>query len=208
MTAAMKHARSNANNSRQISSIQTYIPPYLRPLVSPYHGDFCYTQHFHHKLITQLMAEGFLPIATEGYLLPKLHIHRCCITLPRGLVIHKSVRKKARRFELTTNQAFEDVIAGCKNQHTHCWLVDPLVEAFRTMHAAGSENRASLTTGTKCPVPLYSIEVWYEGQLVAGELGYSVGSIYTSLTGFSSMDSAGSVQMAARTFILWMDSVP
>jgi len=85
--------------------------------VNPYHGDFCYTPIFHHRLITQLMAEGFLPIATDGLLLPKLHEQRCVVRLPNDLHVGKNTRKKAKKFEVTVNQAFDQVVAGCRQQH-------------------------------------------------------------------------------------------
>lgn len=217
--------RPAAQRRPRCSALQSYIPPYLRNHVIPYHGDFCYTPIFHQKLISQLMAEGFLPIATDGLLLPKLHQHRCVIRLASGdLHVSKSARKKAKRFSLTINQAFEEVVQGCRLQHgRHCWLYDPLVAAFRTMHAAKEEGTLvtvadwSSSQGGQAhqqhlPVRLYSVEVWSEesGELVGGELGYTVGSIYTSLTGFSLQDSAGSVQLAAlgrllckQGFTLW-----
>lgn len=55
------------------------------------------------------------------------------------------------------------------------------------------------------PVKLYSVEVYnaQTGKLAGGELGYAVGTLYTSLTGFSCEDSAGSVQLGALGKLLW-----
>jgi Leu/Phe-tRNA-protein transferase len=190
---------------RKEETIEKFIPHYLRTLVLPYHGDFCFSRVFHYELLSQLCSEGFLPIATDGVLLPKLHAQRCVISLPDDVHVSKSTRKKARRFNLTVNKAFDRVITGCQRQHgNRCWLYPPLVDAFKEINLRGKvdaevfQDNGKSSTGRVCPVRLYSIEIWdLEGELVAGELGYTVGSIYTSLTGFSSQDSAGSVQLCA-----------
>jgi Leu/Phe-tRNA-protein transferase len=178
--------------------IQSYIPAYLRHMVHPYHTDFCQTSCFHPRLIVQLMAEGFLPIATRGVLLPKLHQERCVISLPHNLHTKKSVRKKAKNFSLSINTCLDKVVQGCHEQHSNCWLLPPLVAAFTAILTAGG-NDAVVEGKNTVRVRMYSIEVWNNntGTLAAGELGYTVGSMYTSLTGFSREDSSGSVQLAA-----------
>lgn len=212
-----KHQRQQKeqNERNQSDRIQDYIPAYLRQFVQPYHGDFCFSVIFHHVLVSQLMIEGFLTIAGPGYLLPKLHEHRCVIDLPNAFHISKSTRKKANRFYITINKAFDDVVAGCHEQHeSTCWLYPQLVQAFRCIYDQCQQNTPSFSYVTKiigdnssprpCHLRFYSIEVWNKetGNLAGGELGYTVGSIYTSLTGFSAEDSAGSVQLAALGCLL------
>jgi Leu/Phe-tRNA-protein transferase len=212
--------RKAASLSREQQALQDYVPQYLKPYVYPYHGEFCYTPLFKPQFIAQLMAEGFLPVATRGMLLPKLHLQRSVIQLPHELHVSKSVRKKAKRFSISVNADFERVIQGCHEQHgSHCWLYPPLVQAFREMTAQGKIEATPMNPQTNKPFPdrtwtvrLYTIEVWNveTGALAGGELGYTVGSIYTSLTGFTKEDSAGSVQLVAlgrllieRGFHLW-----
>ncbi|MFH2115553.1 MAG: hypothetical protein ABIJ86_13720, partial [Spirochaetota bacterium] len=51
-------------------------------------------------------------------------------------------------------------------------------------------------------VKFISVELWRDGILVAGELGYAVGSSYASLSGFRSLSGAGTVQLAALAGLL------
>ena len=208
--AAAAQRQRQQEREEQQRSLESYIPPHLRQYVKPYHGDFCYTPIFHPSLIAQLMREGFLPIACRDFLLPKLHLQRCVISLTpppaQGSsmtttpVLHtpKSVRKRAKHFDLTLNTAFDAVVQGCRNQHgPQCWLYPALVHAFQTIH-----NNAKTHAITACDCIPWKCGTRARDNLAAGELGYTVGSIYTSLTGFTAESGAGSVQMAALGALL------
>ena len=100
------------------AATEDHLPMYLSQFVRHYHDDFYISRSFDTQLIVQLMAEGFLPIASKRYLRPKLHIERCVIQLnPRSkLHISRSTRKKSKSFLLSVNECFDEVVAGCHRQ--------------------------------------------------------------------------------------------
>mmetsp|Transcript_6725 Transcript_6725/g.14698 ORF Transcript_6725/g.14698 Transcript_6725/m.14698 type:complete len:419 (+) Transcript_6725:36-1292(+) len=216
--------RSSSSTPRHVRQrqpdIQSLVPRYLKPCLTHYYGDFFATAQTDPVLFAQVMVEGFLPIASKTnydddngmtIVLPKLHRERCVISPISDMHISRSVRKKSKRYVCTINRNFDGVVAGCHRQHGQNWLYPEVVAAFRSMHSRGTrgmetmlfEDDSPVPVGV-CPVRLYSIEICNEssGQLVAGELGYTVGSIYTSLTGFTAEDGAGSVQLAVLGTLL------
>lgn len=108
---------------------------------------------------------------------PKLHTKRCIIAdISTGLHVSKSTRKKARSLGLsmTADGGWDACIDMITRNHKRCWLYPQLHTAYKHMW----KHRDKYTT------QLHSFEVWdKEGRLVACELGFIVGTIYTSLTG-------------------------
>ena len=65
-------------------------------------------------------------------------------------------------------------------------------------------DNANHYPGNENSVKLHSFELWKDDILVAGEIGFTVGDCYLSLTGFSdrSYSSAGTIQMVTMALYL------
>lgn len=184
-------------------------------------GDFCWSLDFSESFLRRLLFHGFLPICTRippaplFVLLPKLHRRRCVLRRLSGLHVDRGAKKRSRRYHLTVNASYPEVVLGCIEQHGESWLWPPMREALAALwhsgcsddqmdvsHSAGAAREID-SSSKPLPVRLKSIELWTEDRkLVAGELGYTCGSMYTSLTGFYNEPGTGSVQMLALAGLL------
>ena len=110
--------------------------------------DFCWSLNFTPLFLAHLVFEGFLPICSdlsgdEGLyvLLPKWHRTRCCMKFGE-LHVSKTARKRAKKYRLTADKCFDEVIDRCVAQHGENWLYPPMRAAFRALHHWGRARDA------------------------------------------------------------------
>lgn len=122
--------------------------------------------------------------------------------------VSRQVRRHAKDYTMTVDTAFDDVLLGCIRMHGEAWLHRGYRWLLRTLVKDGYTGTRQLRFG------VHSFELWdSKGQLVAGDLGYTIGGIYSSMTGFRAQHTkhAGEVQMVLTTALLhkigfcWID---
>lgn len=93
------------------------------------------------------------------------------------------------RFEITVDRAFADVVHHCATVHGradrgHPWLVPEVQAIYRQLREQGHAH---------------SVEVWRDGTLVGGELGVSIGGLYSGDSVFFLEGNAGKVALGWLT---------
>src|SRR5215216_3459728 len=109
---------------------------------------------------------------------------------PRGVVPlaefrpSRSLRRSARRFTVSHDTAFADVVAGCADpRRPGGWITPAMRAAYERLHALGWAH---------------SIEVWdADGALAGGLYGVEIGGLFAAESKFHRRTDASKVALAA-----------
>lgn len=100
-----------------------------------------------------------------------------------GLRVSRSLRASCRRYAVTVDAAFADVIAGCAEQRrAHGWITPAFSAAYADMHARGLAH---------------SVEVWRDDDLVGGLYGVEIGGLFAGESMFHRARDASKVALVA-----------
>jgi leucyl/phenylalanyl-tRNA---protein transferase len=101
-----------------------------------------------------------------------------------GLVVSRSLRRSCRRYDITVNQQFGEVVARCADPgRPHGWITRDIAKAYRRLHELGWTH---------------SVEAYDSaGDLVGGLYGVRIGGFFAGESMFSTADDASKVALVA-----------
>jgi len=100
---------------------------------------------------------------------------------PARLRVTRSLRRSVRRYEVSVNQAFDQVLAGCADPSRPMgWIDQRIARAYRRLHEMGW---------------VHSIEVWDDEGLAGGLYGLSIGRLFAGESMFHRRRDASKVAL-------------
>lgn len=154
--------------------------------------------------ISELKEEDYKEVKSKGkkrgreffrnFMTIKYHSNKLLIPFDRLHTTKKLkgwLNGKFSDYTMTFNKAYDQCIEELLRAYPETWLTPELIEAYKSIH----ENPDG-------KVSIDSVEIWHDGKLVAGEIGFITGNVYASLSGFHNEDDIGTVQMCVLG--LWL----
>ena len=111
-----------------------------------------------------------------------------------GLRITRSLRKSAKRFEITVDAAFDEVITACADPTRYgSWISDDIIAAYRRLHQLGW---------------VHSVEAWSSnGTLAGGLYGVSINGLFAGESMFHRETDASKVALIGLVHLLTADGL-
>lgn len=98
-----------------------------------------------------------------------------------GLRVTRSMRASAKRFEITVNAAFDEVVAACADPaRSHGWITPAIQAAYAQLHRLGWAH---------------SVEAWQGGRLAGGLYGVQIGGLFAGESMFFRVRDASKVAL-------------
>jgi leucyl/phenylalanyl-tRNA--protein transferase len=105
-----------------------------------------------------------------------------------GLIVSSSLRKSCRRFDISVDTRFRDVMQACADpRRPHGWINDRFIDAYDELHRSGWAH---------------SVEVLYDGELVGGVYGVHIGRLFAGESMFHTRKDASKVALVALVALL------
>lgn len=98
-----------------------------------------------------------------------------------GFIASRSLRKSARKYRITFDAAFEEVMRACARPEG-TWISEEFVRVYGQMFHAGKAHSA---------------EAWYEEELAGGVYGVALGGAFMAESMFHAMADAGKAALWA-----------
>ena len=103
------------------------------------------------------------------------------ILVPARLRVSRSLRRSVRRFRVTVDEAFDEVIAGCADPARPAgWIDKRIMRAYRRLHHMGW---------------VHSVEVWDDDGLAGGLYGLAIGRLFAGESMFHRRRDASKVAL-------------
>ncbi|MDE9366411.1 leucyl/phenylalanyl-tRNA--protein transferase [Luteipulveratus sp. YIM 133132] len=116
------------------------------------------------------------------------------VLLRDDLHVSRSMRRSVRRFEVTVDTRFEDVVAACADpSRSGRWITRDIRAAYGRLHELGWAH---------------SVEVWAGEDLVGGLYGVAVGGLFAGESMFHRSTDASKVAVHALHHIVYADGAP
>lgn len=112
------------------------------------------------------------------------------IIAPKDIIVSKSMKKILRKnlFRITFDTDFKSVITNCGElRKGNTWITNDMIDSYCLLHELGYAH---------------SVEAWFEGSLVGGLYGVSLGKCFFGESMFSIMDNASKAAFITLARIL------
>jgi leucyl/phenylalanyl-tRNA---protein transferase len=115
------------------------------------------------------------------------------VLFPYELKVSRSLQRVIRKniFQVTVDRAFHDVIMQCamvrRRHEDGTWIVPEMAEAYYLLHRMGYAH---------------SVETWYQGELVGGLYGVSIGRVFFGESMFTRKTDGSKVALVYLTQLL------
>ena len=143
--------------------------------------------------LLEAYRRGAFPMPHDGMLLWWSPMQRG-VLVPSELHVSRSLARSRRRFEVTIDESFEEVIDACADpSRPGAWIDSPIREAYVRMHRLGWAH--SIETRDA------------EGRLVGGLYGLSIGRLFAGESMFHRATDASKVALLGLVEVVGTDAL-